>query len=61
MPKTVRPKNVVIDGKAYVKCSYPSCGYMVEDWGYDPKTGLGRKILLQPERDIYELSRRCIS
>jgi hypothetical protein len=54
MPKTVRPKNVVIGDKAYVKCPYPDCGYMVEDRGYNPKTQLRREMLYDPDYDIYK-------
>jgi hypothetical protein len=43
MAKTAQPKNVVIDGEAYVKCPYPDCGYMVRDWGYK-KQEAGKKL-----------------
>jgi hypothetical protein len=52
MAKTAQPKNVEIDGKAYLKCPHPDCNHMVRDWGYDPKSDLRRKMLSSPN-DIY--------
>jgi len=34
IPKTVRRKHIVIDGREYDKCPYQDCGFMVEDKGY---------------------------
>jgi hypothetical protein len=55
MPKTVRPKEVVIDGKGYDKCPHPRCDHMVEILGYNPASGY-RTIKFastDPDADIY--------
>ncbi len=52
MPKTVRPKFVVIDGKGYDKCPYRGRGHVVEVIGYNPKA-MARPIKLASPDDIY--------
>jgi hypothetical protein len=52
MPKTVRPKEVVIGDKLYDKCPYQGCGHMVEVMGSNAKSGL-RPIKLPSPDDIY--------
>jgi hypothetical protein len=53
MARTAQPKKVMIGDKAYDKCPFPDCGYMVEDWAYNPISGLRREIVPQPG-NIYD-------
>jgi hypothetical protein len=52
MPKTVRTKFVVIDGKEYIKCPYEGCDYMVENRYYDPKSEI-HSVFFPAEQKVY--------
>jgi hypothetical protein len=56
IPKTVRPKWVVVDDKkAYYTCPYRGCDFMVEDSEYDPKYGLHTQgFICIPEDKVFK-------
>jgi hypothetical protein len=55
IPKTVQPKWIVIGDKAYYKCPYRGCDYMVEDLEYDPKSRLRiQGFFCEPEDKVFK-------